>query len=1397
MRTHMVGCGGNVKRLAAGLVLLLGGAGAYGQEPAAAARDPLHQLLSSQPQVRPGQSATQLPDGRWLLLGGEGDGANAAIVERTANTVTTLAARLHRARSGHSATLLPDGSVLVLGGVDARGDVIADAEQFDPDSGQFKFMGELGLIARSGHSATVLASGQLLITGGIDAQGHALAAAEFYDLVRRRPESFIARLDTTRMHHLAALLPGSDVLLWGGIDRDQAPIDGGEIYSFESERFTPVARHAAAALAQGFGAGSAPAIKSSQPAANSAGAPMAGPLMVHFTHRMQAATLGAHSVTLIGPDGAVPVRAVPVEYGMLLFVTPVQHLRPSTRYTLFIRGARNVAGRPLPPSAIDFETERGMQRRPDANQASAPKALRARGKKSKVTPARADEPSEGALPARCASGPVDCASGVFRHSSTDLLIQDVIPIKIERSYRSGNWDWNSFGTGTTLSYDIALSGDASPWTYQDLILPEGGQIRFERSSPGSDEANAVFSPIAGTASYHGATIRRRNNTCYWELLEKTGTRTCFPRSYMLDNPRNGAAVSISDRHGNTVTLTRELDGRLMRVVSPGGRYIHFIYGTYDHILGAVDSGGRAVAYDYDEIGRLIKATDAAGKYEVYTYDEYGGMLTLQDRRGGLTTTNEYDANLRLSKMTFADGSTNLFAYQVGPDDKVVQTDVTDERGIVTRMQFDGAGHVTALTQALGLPQQQVSTTVRDPVTGLITSHTDATGRTSAYTYDAKGNQLTHTVLAGTANALVVSSRSYTSDFSQLASVTDALGRTTTLHYNTKGDVIEVIDASGNHVTQSFSNAGQLQRRTDALGGQTVMEYAGHDLAKVTDPLNHSTRYFADNLGRPRSLVDPLGNVSAVAYDSMDRVTSKTDPASQSIAQGFDASGNLTSVTDPAGRLHQFAYNPRHATVDDTDPLNQHEAYVYDGKHNVIQKTDRKGQVTTYAYDALERLTSTTYADGGVVTVGYDGANRPVTVVDSHNGTLGFGYDLHDRIVMATTPAGSVAYTYHANGLRQSMTVAGQPTLTYGYDAANRLVRIDQAPGAANNNVARSVSFEYDAAGRRTGVTYMNGVTRQNSYDAAGRLTAITYKNPDGSTHGDLGYTYDDSGKRSTAGGSLARGMLPDAMPSASVDAANRLMTMGAHSFAYDDNGNLTGDGNQTYFWNARDQLIRIERGASVVATFAYDALGRRRSKTIEGVVTGFVHDAEGIVQELTVEGGHNYIHGGHGEMLVRQSGGGAGAHGISYLADALGSNVRLLDDAGVKLVDYTYDPYGSAHADAQVDNAFQHTGRENDGTGLYYVGSRYYAPQLARFISRDPTGLRGGINTYAYAQANPLSQGLPAGAEGSMGTGAANVGKVMCRSALLKARLWPVVPQTGMASGPLHTCPSTPWPSVF
>ncbi len=110
----------------------------------------------------------------------------------------------------------------------------------------------------------------------------------------------------------------------------------------------------------------------------------------------------------------------------------------------------------------------------------------------------------------------------------------------------------------------------------------------------------------------------------------------------------------------------------------------------------------------------------------------------------------------------------------------------------------------------------------------------------------------------------------------------------------------------------------------------------------------------------------------------------------------------------------------------------------------------------------------------------------------------------------------------------------------------------------------------------------------------------------------------------------------------------------------------------------------------------------------------------------------------------------------SFLRDALNSTIALTNSSGSIVDQTTYDPYGNTTDSAPSSaSAFEFTGRENDQTfgGLYYMRARYYSPQLARFISRDPAGLAGGVNLYAYAGDDPIDFSDPTGTDNLEGPG--------------------------------------------
>src|ERR1700722_5245047 len=77
-----------------------------------------------------------------------------------------------------------------------------------------------------------------------------------------------------------------------------------------------------------------------------------------------------------------------------------------------------------------------------------------------------------------------------------------------------------------------------------------------------------------------------------------------------------------------------------------------------------------------------------------------------------------------------------------------------------------------------------------------------------------------------------------------------------------------------------------------------------------------------------------------------------------------------------------------------------------------------------------------------------------------------------------------------------------------------------------------------------------------------------------------------------------------------------------------------------------------------------------------------------------------------------------------FLTDALGSTTALTDANAVVQQTYGYEPFGQVAATGTSNNPYQYTGRENDGTGLYYYRARYYSTAMKRFISSDRIGLQ-------------------------------------------------------------------------
>jgi hypothetical protein len=151
-------------------------------------------------------------------------------------------------RSGHTATLLPDGKVLIVGGMRRNQDFYRSAELYDPATGKFQSAGDM-VIARVGHAAVLLHSDKVLIVGGWIGHGET-DSAEIYDPATGK-FSTLAKMTAKRGNPAATLLTNGDVLITGGADTfGPGGVASAEIFHATTGVFEPLASMHSARIEQ-------------------------------------------------------------------------------------------------------------------------------------------------------------------------------------------------------------------------------------------------------------------------------------------------------------------------------------------------------------------------------------------------------------------------------------------------------------------------------------------------------------------------------------------------------------------------------------------------------------------------------------------------------------------------------------------------------------------------------------------------------------------------------------------------------------------------------------------------------------------------------------------------------------------------------------------------------------------------------------------------------------------------------------------------------------------------------------------------------------------------------------------------------------------------------------------
>ena len=737
------------------------------------------------------------------------------------------------------------------------------------------------------------------------------------------------------------------------------------------------------------------------------------------------------------------------------------------------------------------------------------------------------------------------------------------------------------------------------------------------------------------------------------------------------------------------------------VKDPGSKTVDYVYlrccyyqnangANFDRIKMNIDECG--TSYTYDDDGNLISAKDNAGRHESYNYNNASDMtkLTTADNKAYKFTYSDTYKHRMLSATSESSGVKNSFTY--------------DGSGNLTKTRVDKSGYAKYIEQ---------SSTYTSNGNYLATS-TAANGYSTTYTYNPYKGTLT--------------------------SVKDANDKTTTYTYDGNTDRMKTVTSGGSTVEYTYNDNGQLTSIQSPGSSPTYNfvydKWGNNTEVKVGSQILVTNTYKSNN---GLLTQQKYGNEFTVGhnYDSLDRETSRSYNGTTKFYWTYNADGNLARYSENGNRVL---------------------TYLYDDIGRLLQVSGNDGSYVKTSYDELDKSTDLHYKFNGqrrdvyfhysdkdnlpldvkfgtgtayAVTNLYDGLTRVyekdyTLVGNTSNSKLKAEYSYvdwsGDKSDRTTGTVRGINYTFAANGLSTH-------DRWYTYDNVGNILTECRWISSSSKPVQESYTYDaknqlvrHDSATLKAIYTY--------EYDLGGNIKSKTIYNKDSGATSTINYIYGNDAWK------------------------DELTSYNGESIVYDAIGNPTTYRGWGMTWQGR-QLATAEKGGKTL-NYTYDSEGIRTSKSDGTNTTKYLLNGTQILAQKTGSTTLSFFYDQQGNRVAMAD----GSNNFYYYIYNLQGDVIALADAstGKLAVTYTYDAWGklvelkdTTTNSVGTQNPFRYRGYYYDTeTSLYYLQSRYYDPEVGRFINADAfasTDISGVLSTnmFAYCENNPVMRSDPTG----------------------------------------------------
>jgi len=738
--------------------------------------------------------------------------------------------------------------------------------------------------------------------------------------------------------------------------------------------------------------------------------------------------------------------------------------------------------------------------------------------------------------AKCPGGePIDMATGEMINFVTDVRIDGMLPMVVDRNNSSDLDTSMVFGPGWNTSLDTRIE------VCSDKILmmsPDGAILEFPLAPADGSEVVANGRPWRLSFVDGAYRVRNIQDGITWvfaitdsEFGDRRPDAPIQDFTVTGDAPKNVVHqvedTEVSNSFVNVLSPGSVADAfglgveiRLSTVVHHSGAWIEYDYEqTTGHLVAMRRSDGtilefkwhnrihrllsiwvkneethpgeepmRLASYNYDGKGRLLKVINSAAGALRYYYDDADRPCRWTDRNGYSYYYRFDDQGRVISQVGTGGMFPNVVVWL--PDEG---EDAPEDGTVCVILECAGEFHGdpaeigdSCISEYFDrLENLLLANLLREK--GLVGAGLTGRGRTGARDDETWSipEELLHDELLGDI-------------------------RPTVYRSTPAGDVWRIVTAEGIVTDWDHDQYHQITRQITNTGAVTVLDRDEYGTITQIDYGDGTTETIVPGAwGEPVKVIGRDGLTTEYEVDPAGFVTAVTDPAGIRLEYEYEwrATGLVPlAVIDPQGLVQVTECDNAGRPLASVDPAGRRSSVIRDVRGFIIETINPVGDVTKVEYSPEGWVTKIINPDGSQRSASYDGEGNQITAVNEAGVTTTAKYTVFDEVSEIIAADGGVTrYTYNTQMEPITVTNADGHTWRFEYDRDGEVIKETDYNGLVTEtrrsqdglradiiNGEGTVTTYYDAFGRLTEVHEIDDVVRFTR-DKLGEITQVSNK----------------------------------------------------------------------------------------------------------------------------------------------------------------------------------------------------------------------------------------------------------------------------------------------------------------